>query len=291
MLLLGIMIVSEIKALPAGSSIAGVILGLVLPALGKYIQDLSDNTEWKASQRRLKRGGFIKDDDIIRISFAYLYRIKVGNKYLLVRNTRNTGKYQPVGGVYKLQGKEKAILKNQFHVIDDNKIRSDKLSRDDYRIRMENRYLRKFMKRFDNPKAERERLEDVSREFREEMIDTGILNWDSINYRVCGRHMTELRFEEHFQIYELLLADIVELQPTSDQERDLANLMRVDSEKYRFATADQIRCLGVDTEAGELKEWIGDHTKNVLQENEGKLLTLQQTGKSYTLSLISQNRQ
>ena len=77
-------------------------------------QDLSDTTDWKTSQRRLKRGEFIQDDDIIRISFAYLYWIKIGNKYLLVQNTRNTGKYQPVGGVYKLQGEEKTVLQINF---------------------------------------------------------------------------------------------------------------------------------------------------------------------------------
>lgn len=282
---LGVIILFEINKWPAGSSIAGVVLGLSLPALGHCIQDISDTTNWKTSQRKLERGDFINDDKIIRISFSYLFRIKVGDKYLLVRNSRNTGKYQPVGGVYQLRGNEKAVLKNLYHVMDDDKIPIDESSRDDYRLRLKNKYLRKFMKRFDDKKAERERIENVSREFREELIDTGILRWKKISYRYCGRHITDLRFEEHFQNYELLLADIIELIPTPDQERDLKNLTNAFSEKYRFAKEAQITCLGMDIDSGMLNEWIADHTKKILQEQESQLIKMPGTGNTYTVEL------
>lgn len=275
----------DIKDLPAGCSIAGVILGLILPDLWHFIQDLWDTTNWKSSQRKLKRGGFIKDDTIIRISFAYLYRIKVGNKYLLVKNSRNTGKYQPVGGVYKLQREEKLELKNLYHVMDDDKIHIDKSSQNDYRLRMENRYLRKFMSRFDSQMAKRERIENVGREFKEELIETRILNWDKISYRYCGRFMTDLKFGEHFQIYELLLADIVELIPTVEQECDLKILMSKESNDYCFVTAEKIKSLGTDIEAEDLNERIGDHTRKILQEEEGQLIKMPGTGDVYTIEL------
>ena len=268
-----------------GGAVAGAFITIFIEKARSSLQDLNDTTNWKTSQRRLVRGGFIKNDDIIRISFAYLYRIKIGNKYLLVQNTRNTGKYQPVGGVYKLQGEEKTVLKNRFHVMDDNKIPIDESSRDDYRLRMENRYLRQFVKRFDSKKAERERIENISREFKEELIATGIVNWDSVSYRFCGRHITELKYGEHFQIYELLIADVVELLTTSEQEEDLMNLMTMNSDKYQFATAEQITCLGVNTDAEQLYEWIGDHTKKIIEENEGQLVKVPGTGKTYTVSL------
>ena len=172
--------------------------------------------------------------------------------------------------------------------MDDNKIPIDESSRDDYRLRLENRYLRQFVKRFDSKKAERERIENISREFKEELIDTGILNWDSVSYRFCGRHITELKYGEHFQIYELLLADVVELLLTPNQEQDLRNLMSVNMPQYQFATAEQITCLGMNTDAGQLYEWIGDHTKKILQENEGKLLKIAGTEDSYTVSLRGQ---
>lgn len=118
-------------------------------------------------------------------TIAYLYRIKVGNKYLLVKNERGTEKYQPVGGVYKLAGNEKIELKNRYQVKDDDKISIDESSRDDYRLRIENKYLRKFMKRFDRG-ANRERIDNLSREFKEELLDKSIVNWNRISYRYCG---------------------------------------------------------------------------------------------------------
>ncbi|MBR0171669.1 MAG: hypothetical protein IJQ21_02645 [Lachnospiraceae bacterium] len=61
-------------------------------------------------------------------------------------------------------------------------------------------------------------MDNVGREFKEELIDTRLLNWSHIEYRYCGRYMSDLRFEKHFQMYELLLADVVELMPTKEQE-------------------------------------------------------------------------
>ena len=279
-----IIVLFEINSWPVGSSISGLVLGFSLPSLWKSIQDLTDTTEWKTSQRKLKRGDFIKDDTIIRISFAYLYRIKIGDKYLLVKNERGTGKDQPVGGVYKLFGNEKIELKNRYKVKDDNKISIDESSRNDYRLRIENRYLRKFVQRFDC-KADRERIDNLSREFREELIDKNIVNWNHISYRYCGRHITELHWGKHFQCYELLLADIVELLPTPEQEQDLRNLQNQHSENYRFVTAEEISSLGVNTNSGDLRETIADHSAKILQENEGMLISNSNVGKIYDCEL------
>lgn len=281
---IGIMIIFEFESWPAGSSIAGLLLGFSLPALWHSIQDVFDTTNWKMSQRKLKRGGFITDNTIVRVSFAYLYRIKVGDKYLLVKNERGTGKYQPVGGVYKFEEEEKLELKNRFQVKDDDKISIDESSRNDYRLRMENKYLRKFISRFDK-KAKREKIDNLSREFKEELIEKSIVDWNQITYRFCGRHMTNLQFGEHFQIYEILLADIVELLPTLDQEKDLKLLIRQQSNKYRWATAEEITSLGVSTATGQLREEIADHSKKILQENEGELIKIPSTGKIYTVNI------
>lgn len=283
---IGVIILFETKGWPAGSSIAGIILGFSLPGVWRSIQDIFDTTNWKVSQRRLKRGGLITDDTIIRISFAYLYRIKVGGKYILVKNERGTGKYQPVGGVYKLKENEKIELKNRYHVKDDNKVSIDESSRDDYRLRMESRYLRKFVRRF-NGKAERERVDNLGREFKEELVKKGVVSWSQITYRFCGRHMTELKFGDHFQIYELLLADVVELIPTVEQEKDLQKLMLQHSDTYRFATAEEIISLGINTATGDLEESIGDHTKKTIQENEGQLVKIPGVGKIYTVELYA----
>lgn len=275
-----IIVVFEVMEWPVGSTIAGIVLGLLLPKLFESLQNLRDTTDWKISQRKLERGGFIKKDTPVRISFAYLFRIKIGDKYLLVRNARGTSKYQPVGGVYKLLGDEKIELKNLYQVMDDDKISIDESSRNDYRLRLANKHLRNFVKRFDNG-ASREQLYDLSREFREEMVDTALVNWNEITYRVCGRHISKLEYGKHFQIYELLLADIVELIPTKDQEKDLEFLMQKQSDKYIFATSAEIQALGINTDLRKLSETIADHSTKIIEENEGTLIHIPEYGKIY----------
>lgn len=278
-----VIILSEIKKWPGVGSITGVIMGVLIPVWLHAIQDLGDTTNWKASQRRLLRGGYISDDTIIRVSFAYLFRIKAGNKYLLVKNARGTGKYQPVGGVYKMLRNERTNLKNLFRVVDDDKVPLDESSRDDYRLQMQSKYLRRFVARFNSKKANRERIDDVSREFYEEL--GSILNWNKIRYRYCGRHMTELTFSDHFQCYELLLADIVELNPSQEQRADLERLKNSQSDYYIFATADVINGLGVAPGTDKLEECIADHTKKILQESEVFLTKEPQTGAFFEVSL------
>ena len=268
-----------------GTFFSGSLITIFIEKTWHAVEDVVDTTDWKTSQRKLKRGHFIKSDTIIRISFAYLYRINIEGKCLLVPNSRNTGKYQPVGGVYKLLENEKLELKNTCHIMDDDKIPIDKSSRDDYRLRMESRYLRKFVKRFNSKRASRERIDNVSREFKEELIENGILNWDKISYRYCGRYITDLRFEEHFQIYEMLLFDIVELLPTQQQEQDLKKLIGKKNKLYCFATANQITSLGIDVSSGKLNEWIGDQTPITLQENETKLMKIEGVGKTFSVEI------
>ena len=144
--------------------------------------------------------------------------------------------------------------------------------------------LRKFVKRFDNG-AKREQIYDLSREFREEMLETGLVQWNHITYRVCGRHITELEYGKHFQMYELLLADIVELIPTKDQEEELDLLVQNQSDKYILATSEEIKALGINTAVGKLNETIADHSNKILQENEGTLIHIPEQGKIYTVTL------
>ena len=259
---------------PIGNTLCGIFLGMTLPKFFASIQDIFDTTTWKTSQRKLERGKFIGKNTPIRISFAYLFRITVDGKYFLVKNTRGTGKFQPVGGVYKMHDAEAQYLRQRFHAADDNSIPMDRSSKGDYRLRLKNRHLRKFVKRFDKTK-DRETIQNPSREFREELISTGILGgseFDTLAYTECGRHFTELHFSEHFQCYELLMADIVELHLTAAQEEKFRELMETRSTEYCFATSDEIESLGVKFGTEDLRETIGDHTKKILIEHTDDLI-------------------
>lgn len=57
------------------------------------------------------------------------------------------------------------------------------------------------------------------------------------------------------------------------------------SNTYCFATAEEIISLGINTATGDLEESIGDHTKKIIQENEGKLMKIHGVGKIYTVEL------
>lgn len=283
-ILIAVIVVSEIKSIPALGSIFGTFFGFAIQAVYKNFQDLSDKEQWEITQRKLQRGKIITPEEIVRISFAYLFRIKVGDKYLLVKNERGTNKYQPVGGVYQVYGDEKTKLKELFHVIDDSKIPIDKSSKNDYRMQLQNRYLRQFIARFDN-EANRENVNNLGREFKEEIIEKKILDWDHIEYRFCGRHISDLTYGNHFRCYELLLADIVEILPTEKQYNDLEKLITTQSDIYRFATAEEIKSLGINTREGILEEKIADHTQKILQENENYLISMPYDNKHFSINI------
>ena len=90
---------------------------------------------------------------------------------------------------------------------------------------------------------------------------------------------------ENYTELKLFLADIIELLPTPEQESDLRNLMGWSSESYRFATAEEMISLGIDTNSGDLRETIADHTTKIIQENEGKLIKNKSVGKIYSVTV------
>jgi len=269
-----IIIYFERNEISTGATLLGLITGALIHYLIKSIVDLKDNNNWKSSQRKLKRGGFLKKDTLIRISFAYLFRIKIDGKYFLVQNTR-TKKYQPVGGAYKFFDEEASYLADYIPCENDNRIPVDKTTKQDYRLLVKNKYLRKFVKRF-NKTRDRENIMNLSREFVEELFTTNILDestFDDLTYKYSGRHMTNVAYDNVFNHYELLLADIIEVKLTSIQEELFRNLMEKDCRKYRFAQADEIKSHGV-SEYGtdELTDDIANHTVKILSENTDELV-------------------
>lgn len=279
-------IVCEIKSIPVGPMLGSLITGISIPYLIPSIIDLTDNENWKSSQRKLKRAGILQKDTIIRISFAYLFRIKVDGQYFLVQNSR-TKKYQPVGGAYKFKQEEATYLRDNIPVENDDRIPVDRITKLDYRLLVKNEYLRKFVRRF-NKTQYRENISNLSREFIEEMFSTGILDksaFGALSYKYCGRHMTNVEYGSVFNHYELLLADIIEVQLSDTQEQLLRDLMGTDCNKYRFATADDIKSLGVKFRTNDLEDDIANHTPKILSENTDKLIKRNKHKETITVQL------
>lgn len=255
-----------------GSEVVLLFAGAIIPGIWGSTIELADNSNWKTSQRKLERAGVLQDDTLIRISFAYLYRIKVDDRYFLVLNKRSE-KYQPVGGAYKFYEEEGEYLSRHIPAENDNRIPVDEVTKKDYRLLVKNKDLRRFVKRF-NKTLYRENENNLSREFEEEIFTSGILNkedFGNLSYRYIGRHMTEVEYGQVFNHFELLLADILEVKLTGKQEELFRKLMPISSDKYYFASADTIKTHGVKYGTQELKDDIANHTPKILIENTDEL--------------------
>lgn len=247
--------------------IFGALFAVFLERFVMSIQELTDVRTWQKTLRQLVRSKLIRPKDYIRISFSYLYRIKIDGQYFLVKNHRNIDKFQPVGGVYKCDEEELQFLKTEYHVASDNGIRNDSISKNDYRLRVPAKYLRKFVRRFNNYKTRFETVSNLSREFNEELICTNILNRDTFNeieYLVCGRHYSDITYSTFYHCYELLLADIVELLPTKEQESELRRLQN-NNHMFYWATEEEILSEGVFAGSDEQASKITNNARKVLE--------------------------
>jgi hypothetical protein len=193
------------------------------------------------------------------MSISYLFKIKIDDKYLLIKGTR-IDQYQPVGGVYK-KSPESFSFFNSIYALDDKHMPIDDVSRDDLRIRVKGKYMLKVLHWFDK-KIEREIT--YQREFIEELIKTGILNYEPfmyINCRFLRRVETGIRYTPYFKCDEYLVADIYELITNQEQESALRRLMQEDSDQYIWVDEDKILSRGVTKEhlkadISESSSWI-----------------------------------
>jgi hypothetical protein len=198
----------------------------------------------------------------IRISCSYLFRIKVHNKYLLVKGKR-INQYQPVGGVYKkLTDCSKTF--STLGVKDDKNIQIDDESKEDLRIRVPAKNFIKFLKWF-NLKSDRE--VDQWREFCEELIRTNILsteNFPHISYRYLKTERKGIKYSDYYQIHEFFIYDIYELIPTQEQTEELIKLIKTDNKDGRFVWVEEevIERLGYN--GTERKYIISEHSKLII---------------------------
>ena len=246
--------------------------------------DHLDVATWKSTLRELMGEGLLEEDTLVRISFAYLFRIKVADTYLLTQSERRVGTYQSVGGAYKMDLEEKRELRIRFHVADEDREGAEDEPSSDYRLYVPSRHLEGFFERFDEG-AMRESVRNLGREFREELVDTGVLDWDAISYRCCGRHLSDLGYDEHVQTYVLRLADIAELCPSQTQLADLVRLRSFCPDRLRFATADEILRCCVNRGKDDYTSGIASHTYKILREEEANLSFQPDAGSRFTVRL------
>ncbi len=262
-----VIILAEVYTWPGVSQIVGGILGLTWPITIGFLTKFVD-TPWVYSLWLLKWRQQIKGKEFIRCSFAYLYRIRVDGQYLLVKNDRNIPKYQPVGGVYKMSPAELDYLKDNYHITTENGIAEDDKAKFDYRLRVPVRKLRSFVKRFLKG-SNREAVYNAGREFREELIDKGLLPKDcfeTITYKYTGSVFKGLFYDEFFGCYSIVIHDVVELKPTLEQERALRNLLKSHDSRIMFTNSRLIKSNGINVDSGDLVDRIASHSKHVVED-------------------------
>ena len=176
----------------------------------------------------------------VRLSYSYLFCIESNGRYLLVMDAQGRNQYQPVGGVYKYDSQKvdlsalcDGVYDNVFN-INDNLI-------DDLRITISAKRFKAFEAWFKSAEN-RENITNLSREFNEELLTSGILAknlFKNIHYNYLGSH-TEISYNETLNMKQIRHFDIVSLKPDKQQQKHLARMISKRSDKFIFVTKDDI---------------------------------------------------
>ena len=227
--------------------------GIILFGLLQFLQNIKNFKLYFQTQilHRKKK---------IRISIAYLFRIKVDGKYLLVQNSRRSY-YQPVGGAFKTLPSSKLIFE-KLNVESDRLIETDKgIAKGDLRVFTKGVNVIEFIKWF-NSKKDRET--SPWREFCEELLTTKILPkkpFRYIDYEYKATVKSPLITLDSGD-KGLFIHEIYDLIPNTEQEQKLRDLIAVNNtEKYIWASKSLINRLGHNASMKEYEHEIALHTK------------------------------
>lgn len=236
-----------------GDIATGAFIAIVTPAV------LAINDEKVAIRMRWYSVRYRRET--VRISAAYLFRIKLDGKYLLVKGVRFPH-YQPVGGVFKASPKGRTFLAS-IGAQDDDLIPIDQASKADLRIRVKGAQLHNFYNWFDG----RTGREDAPwREFQEELLATSILPvapFPYILHEYHGRKVDRIRFSPHANSHEIIMADIYELLPTREQEDSLRLTFSAQRDEFGWFTSEEIARRGVLPGAPSVTP-IAEHAQKIV---------------------------
>lgn len=248
------------------------ILTILLKPIGRAGAKVAwKNREQLKTYFKTKLGKYKNLD--IRFSVSYLFKIKIPNTndYLLVLNRRINNQLQPVGGVYKRYDGCNYLF-NQWGYKSDNKkngLNVDKLSESDLRFMIKGKHVIDVIKWFE---SQSEREVSPEREFREELLDTKILNAETfkdIKYKHLRRFSKNLVWSNYFSCYEVLIYDIFELIPSEKQKQALTRLhnKKNNLEKgYAIVSCDDIEQLRLLDNNKQIAK-IGEHSKLLINQD------------------------
>lgn len=197
------------------------------------------------------------NNEKIRLSFAYLIRIKVNNKYLLVKSGHKREVFVPVGGVYHIEHIDYVYKTLGFsrdsHPGDDQDIRGTILGKN----------IKKFIKWFDQKKN---RETTPNREFQEELLTPGLVPnqlFDNPTFNFLGTKYKGISYSEFYNMNELLRFDIYELVLNEEQRKYLES-GKLNGKYIKLFSREEIESLGVTGDND--KRTVGTQTPYILED-------------------------
>lgn len=237
----------------------GLITSLVwtiLVIIGTFIYSLRNDFKIKIKILYLK---YIKQQKFIRFSIAYLFKIKIGNDYLLIKGNR-INQLQPIGGVYKYYDSFKNFIR-EWDIKDDSGFPIDETSKHDLRVRVPISYTLEMLQWFQTKKN---REFCVFRELHEELLSNNFFkdkNLNNLSIEYIKTNIQPIKYSEHFKINEILIADIFEVNLTKEQEIIFKEFIQ-SNPFFQIVTEDDIERGAITLNNKSYP--IGKHSKNLI---------------------------
>lgn len=222
----------------AKNTIFKIALGLVTAGAIEFVVFVVENRKRWGVLKTV----FFKRNQPVRVTVAYLFRMEVNGKYALIkRHKKDNPGYQPIGGAYKYLKEENRELFDKLGIEPCNHVPRDEDTEYDLRIMIKKRKnLIEFLKWFESRKN---RELDPYREFCEELIKPGLLpeqTFRYIKYIYVGKHIEGVLKSPVYPTDELRYADIFELRPDNDVQRDAIAALKNNETEILFATPEEI---------------------------------------------------
>lgn len=218
-------------------AISKISLGLVIASAIDFIVFIFENKKrWKLLLPKIW-----KPNAPVRLTVAYLFRIELNGKYMLIkRHKTDFAGFQPVGGAYKYFKEENRANFDSLGITPCNHVPRDEDTENDLRVKIAKRKkMLEFFKWFDG----RENREiDPWREFCEELIEPGLLPQEifrHIKYSYVGKHQEGILRNEDYPIDQFRHADIFELRLENDAQKKAINALSTNP-NIAFVTAEEI---------------------------------------------------
>ena len=252
------------------AGILATLLSIAKPLLTKGATVVWENRNQISLFFRTKYGKYKNMN--IRFSMSGLYKIQIPdtNKYLLVFNRRIANQLQPVGGAYKRYGDDSLFNKWGYKADNSrNGLDVDEESASDLRFMVKGKNVIDVLNWFESGK---QRESEPRREFKEELLDTGILDPQVFQYipqNHIRRFSKNLSWSEYFNCYEIFTYDIFEVIPNETQKNALLILaeQETDLEKgYAIVSCDDIEQLRFMQNNKQVAR-IGQHSKLLINQS------------------------